>query len=384
MHTTKRFAAVALAALTATAALAGPATAAAAEPGGSCGCQGIGQAVFVQNNDVDGNQIVAYRRGDDGRLTRLAVYSTGGLGGVLDGSVVDHLASQGSLTYDREHGLLYAVNAGSNTVSVFDVRGDRLRLRQVVTSGGAFPVSIAVHEDLVYVVNALDGGSVQGYTVQDGRLRPQRGWHRSLGLDPHATPQFTNTPGQIGFADRGRKLVVTTKANGNDVDVFALDASGAPARTPVATNLPGAVPFAFTVDDETGRLFVTEAGPNAVASFTLHSDGTLTPLRSVATRQAATCWITAVGDALYASNAGSSTVSGFRVGERGRIQPTGTTPTDAGTVDSAASRDGRFLYVQTGGQGIVDEFAINRDGTLTRIGSQTVPNAVGGEGIVAS
>jgi hypothetical protein len=56
-------------------------------------------------------------------------YATGGRGGILAGSVVDHTASQGSLTYDPRHGLLYAVNAGSNTISVFAVRGDRLALR---------------------------------------------------------------------------------------------------------------------------------------------------------------------------------------------------------------------------------------------------------------
>ncbi|MDQ1510437.1 MAG: hypothetical protein QOG50_2281, partial [Actinomycetota bacterium] len=31
----------------------------------------------------------------------------------------------------------------------------------------------------------------------------------------------------------------------------------------------------------------------------------------------------------------------------------------------------------------VDGFRINSDGSLTKIGSVTVPNAVGGEGIVA-
>ena len=41
-------------------------------------------------------------------------------------AAVDYLASQGSLTYDANHELLYAVNAGSNTVSVFRVHGDRL------------------------------------------------------------------------------------------------------------------------------------------------------------------------------------------------------------------------------------------------------------------
>jgi DNA-binding beta-propeller fold protein YncE len=69
--------------------------------------------------------------------------------------VVDHLASQGSLTYDPVHALLYAVNAGSNTISVFAVAGDRLFLRQVIGSGGVFPVSVAVHGDLVYALNAL-------------------------------------------------------------------------------------------------------------------------------------------------------------------------------------------------------------------------------------
>ena len=92
-------------------------------------------------------------------MSAAGIYQTGGLGGVLNGSVVDHFASQGSLAYNAGQGLLYAVNAGSNTVSVFAVHGDALALQQVVWSGGAFPVSVAVHGDLVYVLNALGGGS---------------------------------------------------------------------------------------------------------------------------------------------------------------------------------------------------------------------------------
>ncbi len=45
--------------------------------------------------------------------------------------------------------------------------------------------------------------------------------------------------------------------------------------------------------------------------------------------------------------------------------------------------DGSFLYVQTGAQGHVDAFRVNADGSLSPIGSVTVPGAVGGEGIVA-
>ena len=90
------------------------------------------------------------------RSTQAGVYNTGGLGGQLEGSDVDHLASQGSLAYDRHDGLLFAVNAGSNTVSVFAVYGDKLALRQVIGSGGSFPVSIAVHDGVVYVLNGLE------------------------------------------------------------------------------------------------------------------------------------------------------------------------------------------------------------------------------------
>ena len=62
----------------------------------------------------------------------------------------------------------------------------------------------------------------------------------------------------------------------------------------------------------------------------------------------------------------------------------GTTATDAGTVDAAASPDGQYLYVRAGAEGIVDEFRVNPGGSLTAIGSVTVPNAVGGEGIAVS
>ncbi|MEU8922401.1 beta-propeller fold lactonase family protein [Kitasatospora sp. NPDC048545] len=367
----------------ATAALGAPAASAAPHGGGQGRPDGGHHAVFVQNDNPAGNQVIAYRRADDGRLTPAATYDTHGLGGQLDGSVADHLASQGSLTYDPRHALLYAVNAGSDTVTVFSVDGDRLTLRQVVDSGGRFPVSVAVHDDVVYVLNALDGGSIQGYTVHAGRLRAESGWNRRLGLDPNATPQFTNTPGQVGFTGEGSQLVVTTKANGSSLLVFNLDRSGAPADAPVVTSLPGAVPFAFVPNGAHG-LFLAEAGTNAVATLVIHRDGSASQVAQAPTGQSATCWIVGVRDLLYASNAGSSTLTGLRTADRGRrLTVLGNTPTDPGTVDAAVSSNGRFLYAQTGVNGIVDEFAINDDGSLTALGSQTVPGGVGGEGIVA-
>lgn len=340
-------------------------------------------AVFVQTDATTGNAVAVYDRGHDGGLSAAGTYATGGNGGVLAGSQVDHLASQHSLVYDADAGELLAVNAGSDTVSVFDVRGDRLRLRQVTPSGGAFPVSVAVHGDLVYVLNALNGGTIQGYRLLFGFLAPIPGSARSLGLNPAATPQFVNTPGDIAFTPAGRDLLVTTKANSNAIDVFPVGAFGRLSATPVVNPEPGAVPFALAFGPA-GQIDVSEAGTNSVASFALDRSGTLTALHSVATGGAATCWLAAAGPVLFAGNAGSGTESSVLASPAGELSLTATTATDAGTVDAAPSPDGRYLYVQTGAHGIVDAFRAAGDGALTAIGSVTVPNAIGGEGIAAS
>ncbi|HEY1827122.1 MAG TPA: beta-propeller fold lactonase family protein [Acidimicrobiales bacterium] len=348
------------------------------------GFGGGDHAVFVQTDNPSGNQIVAYQRSGNGTLTPAGTYNTGGVGGILAGSAVDHTASQGSLTYDTDNSQLYAVNAGSNTVSVFSVRGDQLSLRQVVSSGGTFPVSVAVHGNLVYVLNAENGGSVQGYFASSGRLSPLPGASRALGLDPTATPQFTNTPGQVAFSPNGSQLIVTTKANGNDIDVFGVGFSGNLSPTPVINSEPGQVPFGVAFD-AVGHLVVADTGSNSLATYNLNRNGTVTELDDVGSTQAATCWVAPVGRFFYTSNAGSATVSGYQeAGFFGQLNLLGQTNTDPGTVDASASSDGQFLYVQTGGNGVVDEFQVHFNGSLTEVGSVTVPNSAGGEGIVAS
>jgi hypothetical protein len=111
---------------------------------------------------------------------------------------------------------------------------------------------------------------------------------------PRPPPEFTSTPGQVGFSRDGRQLIVTTKGNGSNVDIFRVLDHGLLSDSPVVNNLPGAVPFAFDFD-RAGNLVLTEAGPNAVESFTLRHDGDIAPITSVATGQAATCWVTHIG-----------------------------------------------------------------------------------------
>jgi DNA-binding beta-propeller fold protein YncE len=370
------------AALSVTGALsfATPAFASTAAP--AFGSGGASHAVFVQTDNTSGNQVVAYHRASDGTLSPAGTYAAGGLGGVLAGSVVDHLASQGSLSYDPWHALLYAVNAGSDTVSVFAVNGDRLALRQVLSSGGSFPVSVAVHGDLVYVLNALGGGRLAGYRVLGGGLVPIPGSGRALGLDPTASPQYTNTPGQVAFTPDGSQLIVTTKANGNDIDVFGVRFGGGLSAAPVVNSEPGTVPFAISFDLY-GHLLIAEAGTNALATFALAPSGTVSLVDAVPTGASATCWVAPAGPFLFASSAGSASESGYSSSFGGQLSLLGAATTDAGTVDASAAAGGRFLYVQAGGSGIVDEFAVGAGASLTEIGAVTVPGAVGGEGIVA-
>ncbi|MFR9725744.1 lactonase family protein [Streptomyces sp. MS19] len=373
MHRSSRASRLALAcaALTLGTAFAPP----GAAPGG-----GEPSAVFVQNNGAEGNEIVAYARAYDGTLTRRGVHPTGGDGAALEGAVADDLASQGSLTYDPGHGLLYAVNAGSDTLTVFRVHGTRLERLQVISSGGDFPVSVTAHGDHVYVLNALGGGSVQGFAYASGRLTALPRTHRDLGLDPAAAPQFLNTPGQIGFTPDGSGLLVTTKANGDRVLHYRIDAYGRPAARPVVTELPDAVPFGFAFD-RGGRLVLAEAGPNAVAVFDITPGGGLRQVSERATGETATCWVVRSGHLFYASNAGSDSVGVLRGERSGNLELRAITPTEAGPIDAAASADGRHLYVQTGVASTVEAFAIGRDGSLTRVGSVPVPGGDGGEGI---
>jgi hypothetical protein len=341
-------------------------------------------AVFVQTDNTAGNTIAVYDRNWNGTLSPAGTYGTGGNGGILDGSVVDHVASQGSLQYDAAQHELFAVNAGSNTVSVFAVYGDRLQLRQVINSGGTFPVSITVHGDLVYVLNAENGGAISGFRMSfGGGLSPLHGSTRALGLDPTETPQFTSTPGDIAFTPDGSDLLVTTKNGSNAIDVFSVNWQGLPAATPVVNTEAGDVPFSVAFEGR-NQVAVGEAGPNAVETFTLHGNGTLTPIDTVLTGGAATCWLVADGPWLFAGNAGSAQENSILDSPWGGLTLTATTATDAGTVDAATSPEGHYLYVQTGGAGIVDEFSIGWNGGLTEVGSVTVPQAVGGEGIATS
>jgi 6-phosphogluconolactonase (cycloisomerase 2 family) len=326
--------------------------------------------VFVQSNNPAGNQILVYNRAEDGTLTLAETVDTGGTGGSnasTAGSPVDPLDSQGSLVYDTHHRVLIGVNAGSDTVSVFGLEGDHLRLRQVIASGGTFPVSVTVHGDLVFVLNAHAAGAITGYRITDGQLCPIDDSTRSLKLTPVTGPtQGVNTPAQISFTPDGQQLIITTKLNGSLIDVFTMGPSGQPSNTFTANPAGTPVPFGFTFDDQE-HLVVTDAGANTLTTYTVHSDGTVTRVASQPNGQQATCWVAHIAGNFYVVNNTSNTITGYHIDSAGTPTVFTQNPTREGPIDLVSTRDGHFLYAQIGTAGGIDGFRITSDGTLDQV-----------------
>ncbi|MBV9083922.1 MAG: beta-propeller fold lactonase family protein [Acidobacteriaceae bacterium] len=327
-------------------------------------------AVFVMTNAVNNNEILTYSRAANGLLRQGPSFETGGRG---SGGLVDPLESQGSLVLSQDHSFLFAVNAGSGTISVFRVTRSRLSLVDVVPSGGSEPNAITQQGNLLYVLNTGGSSGLQGFRLhEDGRLTPIAHSVRFLS---------TNTSGasSLSFSPDGRFLVVTERLT-NNIDVFKVRQEGTLSQIVVNSDpSPGTFAMAF---EPNGAALVVETGPvgasngSTISSFAVQEDGTLFSITSgIPTLGAATCWnaVTPDGRFVYTNNAGSSTISGFAI-SGGTLTPLpnavqATNPNGTVNLDMAISSDGKFLYSLNDGIGAIGIFAINMDGSLSNLGS---------------
>ena len=321
-------------------------------------------AVYVLTNQT-ANSVMVFARAADGTLSLSGNFPTGGAGA---GTGVDPLGSQGSLVLGRWHQRLFAVNAGSNDVSVFAVDGLNLRLLDRAPSGGTTPVSVAVHENLVYVVNGGGTPNIQGFLVEpsSGDLIQIPGSSQPLPGGASASP------GQIGISPDGDVLLVTEKGT-NQIETWTLTDEGLPVNGKVIAS-HGAVPFGFTFVRSDVAL-ITEAKPSAVSSYETNEDGTLDLITgTVLDNGAANCWIEATKNNRYAfvTNTGSGTISSYLIAADGSISLLNATAavTGPGTapIDFALSDDSHFLFVRLGTKGTVAGFRVENDGSLTPLG----------------
>jgi 6-phosphogluconolactonase (cycloisomerase 2 family) len=140
-------------------------------------------AVYTLSNSSDGNAVLMWERTADGTLSDMQSYDTGGLGTGMG------LGSQGAIAFSDDGRWLFAVNAGSNSVSAFAVWPHALSLVGVYNVPGSMPISVASADGLVYVLSAGGNGSIAGFRIgQDGRLAPLSGSVRDLGVSMPGSP----------------------------------------------------------------------------------------------------------------------------------------------------------------------------------------------------
>lgn len=333
--------------------------------------------VYTMTNAVSGNNVMAFSRGFQGQLSPAGSFATGGSGTGAG------LGSQGSLTLSRNQQWLFAVNAGSNQLSVFAVSSTGLSLTDVVSTGGTTPDSVDSFGGLVYVVHS-GSDNIAGF-----KLSPAG----KLTAIPGSVQPLSGTgvgPAEISFDPEGETLVVTEK-NTNLITTFQIG-SGGVAGSRQSLPSSGIEPFGFGFAKRR-QLIVSEAfggaaNASATSSYRLQEDGTLKPVTaSFKNGQTAACWVIIDGGGRFAfvSNTGSNTLSSYLIefdGVLALIQGAAA-QTGAGPADPALSADGRLLYTLNGGDGSISAYGVLVDGRLASISSGVTGLPAGTVGLAA-
>lgn len=347
-------------------------------------------AVFAMTNATAGNEIVVYSRALNGQLTRVRSVSTRGLGIGVDTD------TQGPLRLSNDYRFLYAVNPGSDNITVFEVFGTRLRFLQLVEAGDQ-PLSLTISGNLLYSLDgSVAGNGIRGFRIApDGTLTPLPNSFRALS-SPIAVP------GEVRFSPDGRVILVTQKTTNvllspqNAIDAFTIGDDGYASAMPLRNASFGLRPFSLAFRND-GKLVVVEsfnAAPNmsAVSSYQLNPGGTISVISgSVPNQQTDICWVVITPDQrfAYTANFGSGTISSYRFDSAGTLTLINGSAASLGDtsqpVDISLTGDGRYLYQLLRGKGAVAAFRIEQNGSLTTLGTVTggLPVNDGASGLAA-
>jgi hypothetical protein len=183
-------------------------------------------ALYLETNAAIGNGVGIFAIGHDGLLTYSSFISTNGVGqslfnnGTKLPSVKDTLGSQDAIAVGGGH--LFVVNAGSDTISTFKINKKdptQIRLLNVVSSRGNFPMSVAYSEQFG-VACVLNGGKKNGIACFqltkhglediDGALHY---FHVNLTTPPTSAPGESATFSDIAFSHDSALLYVLLKGN---------------------------------------------------------------------------------------------------------------------------------------------------------------------------
>jgi 6-phosphogluconolactonase (cycloisomerase 2 family) len=354
-------------------------------------------AVYTQTNGAP-NRVVVFGRQSNGKLVELQSVKTGGTGGhqaqpgctpppgcpILDADSEVNVSPNGRL--------VFAVNAGSNTVTSFRQTSSGLKRVSVKSSVGKFPTSVTSAGNLLYVLNQ-NSGNISGFHFSsNGTLHAIAGSSQALS----ANPPVGFGARQIGFDRTGRLLVVSV-LGASVIDTFVLDSSDKPlAATPFPSSTP--LPFGFAFDLR-NRLVVSQlSNPMTLqghtATYDVSSSGGLAANNTQSSQGTAPCWvaITKSGRYVFVVNTGGgapATIARYRLENSGVLTFLGLTPPNGNEfarTDEVLSRDSKYLYVlapsiMKGNTSHIDEYRVGSGGSLTLIGVTPSTLAVGASGL---
>jgi len=325
-----------------------------------------GHFLYTESNESGTNQIFVYEINHDGTLSLQGSAASGGAGA---GS---GLGSQGAIAISGDHQWLFAVNAGSNSVSSFRVNTDgSLTLAHTESSEGQKPVSLSFHGDLLYVLN-FDSDNIHGFRVgAGGTLTHVEGSTRSLSGTGVVPPQISFTP-------NGRFLVVTEKAT-NKISSFKVKDDGS-VEPDVATNSVGQTPFGFDFGRDDFMIVSNAAGgaDGAGSATSYRVDGKGTPRDvngAVPNFQGAPCWVatTEFGRFAFVSNTGSNSLSSYYIAPGGKLFliNKAVVSTDKAPADIVVASNNFNVYNLNVNSGTITGFHRTFLGGLQSIGSVT-------------
>ncbi len=282
--------------------------------------------VYVETNTKPVNTIRAFRRAPSGRLTEIpgSPFATGGAGSGYSGTALGPEDSDQEVIQSPDHSLLFAVNAGSDSISVLRIAGDGALTAipgSPFASGGNDPVSLDISNSTLFVANksgdparpttelpnytafrVLPNGSlVTGNTTND---------HSSF-LNSTLSVAAGSSPVQV-HAIPGTYLVYADDFLGNLIQRFAFLPNEGVHQFPPIT-LPASlfsdittqrIPQGFWNHPTQPLLYVGVPLANKLAVYRYDFLGALTFLRAVPNEGGAICWLrtNTAGTRLYTSD----------------------------------------------------------------------------------
>ncbi len=146
------------------------------------GCDGHGSnstsratnVLYVESNEPGANTLLAYHRSTDGSLTPLSGSPFDLRGQGLANPTEDFGPSDADqqIITNSDHSLLYAVNSGSNTIAVMNIKSDGTLTHitgSPFPSGGVNPISLALYNNRLYCANknvaSKSGSGTPSYTA---------------------------------------------------------------------------------------------------------------------------------------------------------------------------------------------------------------------------